>query len=82
MPRVEIIASSVANKEPAAYREDVQNAILETINRRPCTLDDIALITGLHVNEINKHLRTLEATGSIRTERQERGLFYMPSQRN
>ncbi|MCZ2317084.1 MAG: radical SAM protein, partial [Bacteroidales bacterium] len=37
MPRVEIIASSVANKEPAAYREDVQNAILETINRRPCT---------------------------------------------
>jgi len=81
IPGVEIIASS-SGKSTTAYREDVQNAILETINRRPCTLDDIARITGLHVNEINKHLRTLEATGSIRTERQERGLFYMPAQRN
>jgi len=82
IPGVEIISSSALRKSTTAYREDVQNAILETISRRPCTLDDIACITGLHVSEINKYLDTLEATGNIRTERQERGLFYMPAQRN
>ena len=55
---------------------------METINRRPCTLDDISRITGLHVNEINKYLDSLEATGVVRTERQDRGLFYMPAGRN
>lgn len=79
---VEIISSSTTRKNTTAYREDIRDAILETINRRPCTLDDISRITGLHVNEINKYLSALEATGTIRTERLERGLFYMPAQRN
>ncbi|HOZ19384.1 MAG: molybdenum cofactor biosynthesis protein A [Bacteroidetes bacterium ADurb.Bin139] len=82
IPGVEIISSPASGNSATVYREDVQNAILETISRRPCTLEDIAHITGLHVNEINKYLSALEATGTIRTERLERGLFYMPAQRN
>lgn len=82
LPAVEIISSSAAGKDTKSYRKDIRNAILETINRRPCTLDDISRITGLHVNEINKYLDTLEDAGDIRTERQDRGLFYLPAGRN
>lgn len=77
IPNVEIIAAAIERKKIGSYRKDVENVIIETINRRPCTLDDLAKILGMHVNELNKYLDTLEATGKVRTERQDRGLFYM-----
>ncbi|MDY0174403.1 MAG: radical SAM protein [Bacteroidales bacterium] len=75
LPHLEIV-SAVDRKTSGAYREDVENVIKETLVRRPCTLDDLSLITGLHVNEINKYLDVMEAEGIVQTERQDRGLFY------
>ncbi|MFY9116055.1 MAG: radical SAM protein [Bacteroidales bacterium] len=75
LPQVEIV-SAVDRKTSGAYRQDVENVIKETLVRRPCTLDDLSLITGLHVNEINKYLDVMEAEGIVQTERQDRGLFY------
>lgn len=75
LPHVEIV-SAVDRKTSGAYRQDVENVIKETLVRRPCTLDDLSLITGLHVNEINKYLDVMEAEGIVQTERQDRGLFY------
>jgi wyosine [tRNA(Phe)-imidazoG37] synthetase (radical SAM superfamily) len=77
IPNVEIIAAVLERTKMASYRKDVENVILETINRRPCTLDDLSKILGLHVNELNKYLDALEASGKVHTERQDRGLFYM-----
>lgn len=77
LPKVEIIAAALERTKMASYRKDVENVIMETINRRPCTLDDLSDILGLHVNELNKYLDALEATGKVHTERQDRGLFYM-----
>lgn len=74
LPQVEIV-SAVDRKTSGAYRQDVENVIKETLVRRPCTLDDLSLITGLHVNEINKYLDVMEAEGIVQTERQDRGLF-------
>ena len=76
MPNVQIIASSKERKDNQSYRTDVETAIMETISRRPCTLDDLANITGLHVNEINKYLDVLSAAGTIEAVEQERGVFY------
>ncbi|MDY0103639.1 MAG: radical SAM protein [Lentimicrobium sp.] len=76
LPNVMIIAASKERKKSQSYRDDVEAVILETISRRPCTLDDLANITGLHVNEINKYLDVLNGTGTIETEEQERGVFY------
>ena len=76
MPNVQIIASSKERKDNQSYRTDVETAIMETISRRPCTLDDLANITGLHVNEINKYLDVLNAAGTIETMELERGVFY------
>ncbi len=45
-------------------------------SRRPCTIDDLIKILGLHINEINKYLDVLEAEQKIKTIKQERGFFY------
>ncbi len=74
--KVEIIASSLQRKKVDSYREDVESAILETIFRRPCTLEDLNNILGIHINELNKYLDVLEGDQKIKTIRQDRGLFY------
>jgi len=73
---VEIIAAAPERKNIQSYRNDAETAIIETIARRPCTLDDLVKILGLHINEINKYLDVLEAEGKIEAVRQERGVFY------
>ncbi|MFP4024853.1 MAG: radical SAM protein [Thiohalospira sp.] len=76
LENVEIIASSAKRKDNKSFRKDIENTILETISRRPCTLEDLENILGLHVNEINKYLDVLEGDNKIKTVRQDRGLFY------
>ncbi len=76
LPNIEIIAASQERKNIQSYRNDVETAILETIERRPCTPDDLTKIVGLHVSEINKYLDVLEADEKIESVRQERGFFY------
>jgi len=76
IPNIEIIASSAKRKDNKSFRKDTENAILETISRRPCTLEDLEKILGLHVNEINKYLDVLDSDNKIDVSRQERGIFY------
>jgi len=59
----------------------VETAILETINRRPCTIEDLQQILGIHINEINKYLGTLEKSGQVETIRLQRGIFYQLANR-
>ena len=76
LDRVEIIAAASQRKNLPAYRKDTEEAIMETISRRPCTIDDLQKILGLHINEINKYLDTLEGEGKVQPQWQERGFFY------
>ena len=76
LDNVEIIAAAPERKNIQSYRKDAETAILGTITRRPCTIDDLVKILGLHINEINKYLDVLEAEGKIEPVRQERGVFY------
>jgi len=76
LPNVEIIASPPERSHIESYNGDIETAILETIARRPCTLDDLHNFLGIHVNEINKYLGGLEASGKIKTVHVERGVFY------
>lgn len=79
LPNVEIIAAVAKRESSTAYRKDVATAILETIDRRPCTLEDLHTILGLHVNEINKYLGVLQEGNKIEIVKQERGNFYKRS---
>ncbi len=76
LPNVEIIAAPPHRKDIKSYRTDTENVILETISRRPCTLDDLSKILGLHVNEVNKYLSVLETENKIFHVKQQRGFFY------
>ncbi|MFT5699963.1 MAG: wyosine [tRNA(Phe)-imidazoG37] synthetase (radical SAM superfamily) [Desulforhopalus sp.] len=82
LDNVVIIAAAPERKNMQAYRGDIESAIIETIVRRPCTLDDLAKILGKHVSEVNKYLDVLEAEGKIETVRQERGVFYQVKEGN
>jgi predicted ArsR family transcriptional regulator len=76
MENLIIISASPQRKNIQSYRQDVETAILETISRRPCTLDDLSKMLGMHVNEINKYLDVLDAEGKVEAQTQERGIFY------
>lgn len=76
LKNVEIIAAARHRKTIQSYRKDAATAILETISRRPCTLDDLEKILGIPVVEINKYLAVLEADKKVVPVRQTRGLFY------
>jgi wyosine [tRNA(Phe)-imidazoG37] synthetase (radical SAM superfamily) len=80
LPQVKIIASAPNRKKIVSYRDDTETAILETIKRRPCTLEDLHKILGLHINEINKYLDVLEDEKKIYSVREKRGLFYKIAQ--
>ncbi|MCK5312942.1 MAG: radical SAM protein [Desulfobacteraceae bacterium] len=73
---VEIIAAFKDQKRDIVFRKDIKEAIIETIGRRPCTLEDLSSILGKHVNEINKYLSKLEKEGKIKVIFQKRGSFY------
>ena len=76
IPEAEIIKSAPVRKNIESYREDTETAIVETIKRRPCTLEDLSTILGIHINEINKYLGVLEEESSVVVDVQKRGVFY------
>ena len=76
IPNVEIIASAALRTDVESYNTDIEGTILATIARRPCTIGDLHQILGIHVNEINKYLGTLEMNNKIKTTSLERGVFY------
>jgi len=49
LENVEIIAAAPERKNIQSYRTDTESAILGTITRRPCTLDDLVKMLGLHI---------------------------------
>lgn len=56
----------------SAQREDV----LTLLQRRPCSIQDIAAGLGLHRNEVLKYIEELSAEGKIEKKPQNRQLYY------
>lgn len=73
-PPAEIIAeySSDVSAEVQGNEED----ILEMLERRPCTLDQICAAFGLHRNEASKYLGKLVRTGKARELRKQMEIYY------
>jgi wyosine [tRNA(Phe)-imidazoG37] synthetase (radical SAM superfamily) len=78
LDKVEIIASYSKNRELSSFNKDIESTIMQTISRRPCTLEDLSNILSLHPNEIMKYLAVLETENKITKAHQERGIFYLP----
>jgi len=76
LDNVQIIASAPQRKKILSYRNDTESAILGTIARRPCTLNDLVNILGIHISEVNKYLDVLEHENKISRNTEDRGVFY------
>ena len=73
---IEIIAAYKGKDGRKSLREDMADSIIETVQRRPCTLEDLSHILGARPAQISKFLSDLESRGKITVLRQERGVFY------
>ncbi len=78
----DIIASFRYEKILKTEAADIETQILQTIKRRPCTVDDLATILGLPPAEMNKYLKTLIMRRQIIARELGRGIFYQLEQNN
>ena len=54
-----------------------QEKIIEMLQRRPCTAEEIAGAFSLHLNEVNKYLGALTQEGRICTEKASGSVYYL-----
>ena len=73
---IEIIAKAETRKQIQSFNKNIEEQILETIKRRPCTDKDLTEILDVHLNELNKYLSELIDSKKIESEHLDRGLFF------
>jgi wyosine [tRNA(Phe)-imidazoG37] synthetase (radical SAM superfamily) len=80
LENVEIIKRFKRREDLRAYRRDVENAIIDTLRRRPSTLEDLAIVLSIGEDEISKYLDILTFDKKIIAEiinrPGERGVFF------
>jgi predicted Rossmann fold nucleotide-binding protein DprA/Smf involved in DNA uptake len=60
-------------------KEDSAETILNMINRRSLTLDDILSVTGLSLDETKNILKLMEKQGKIKSFYFADNIYYMPN---
>jgi len=75
-PTAEVIADYPAPAAADARLAAREEQVLEMLQRRPCTVDDIAAGLGTVPNEVLKHVEHLLRTGRIRRVRRSDKDFY------
>jgi wyosine [tRNA(Phe)-imidazoG37] synthetase (radical SAM superfamily) len=73
-PTAEVIAEFTADKDLKIQAD--KETILSMLQRRPCTVDQIAKGFGMHFNEVTKYLGNLMRTGQIQEERKNSTVYY------
>jgi len=73
---VEIIKRTSRRKEIMAFSRNLENSLLNTVRRRPLTLDDLAALTGKEENELRQYLDVLEKEKKIKPVIQGGKIFY------
>jgi wyosine [tRNA(Phe)-imidazoG37] synthetase (radical SAM superfamily) len=76
LPNVEIIARAQRTSSHRGVRQEKAAAILETISRRPCTVEDLIQVLNLPIQEVNKYLGILEEEQQIQHRQQGAMIFY------
>ncbi len=74
--KTEIIARFNPVGEIRGYDFSTEQAILQILRRRPCTLDDLSKSLGVDFPEIENYLKELTSKNKIITEKMDRGVFY------
>ncbi len=72
----ETIANFKPRKKIESFSKDIEDNVISTLRRRPCTARDLSEILGVHLNEINKYIQVLIEAGKINSKESERGTFF------
>jgi wyosine [tRNA(Phe)-imidazoG37] synthetase (radical SAM superfamily) len=72
----ETVDSSCSADIPSQYAEDPLEQVYELLRRRPCTADDIASATGMHLTQVHKVLQEMARTKDLQEKPEGRGIFY------
>jgi wyosine [tRNA(Phe)-imidazoG37] synthetase (radical SAM superfamily) len=73
---VETVPAFCESGAPHTVTDEVTDALLATIRRRPCTMQDLAQVLNLRPTVVAKFLRALEREGKVEAVRGKRGIFY------
>ncbi len=75
---IEIIAKTDENIKVKSeiHEKDIKAAIIKTINRRPCTKQDLLQVLGVETKTLEKYINILEKEKIILGKPRERGMFY------
>ncbi len=81
---IEIIKKFRKREELKTYRKDIESAIVDTLRRRPSTIEDLSMVISIGEEEILKYMDILTYDKLIKAEfinsLGERGIFYKLSQ--
>ncbi len=72
----EVISNPLKRHSVASFDTDVSKRILSTVRVRPCTLEDLSSVFGMHVLDVGKYLDVLLAEGKLEVREEQRGVFY------
>jgi len=75
---VEIIKRVKTREEIASFSRNLENSILNTIVRRPLTIDDLMALTGKNRLELLKYIDVLDKEKKIKPEIVGDKIFYRP----
>lgn len=73
---VEIIKRARRREEIPAFSSNLENSLLNTIRRRPLTLDDLAAMTAQGESELRRYLDILERDKKVKPVIQGGKIFY------
>ncbi len=73
---VEIIGKPAVEGSVETFTDDVLDAVIATIRRRPSTVDDLSQTLGIRIVQLNKIIKHLLDGGEIEVKKMERGNFY------
>lgn len=73
-PAAEIIAEYNPEHAPDVHAN--QRTIFSMLQRRPCTMEQIADTFGMHLNEVSKYLGNLMRSGRIEVKHKNTAIYY------
>ncbi len=73
-PRATVIAEF--SSDTSTCVQATESDILATLQRRPCTLEQLCAVFGLHRNEATKYVGKLLRTGRITEQRKDNEVYY------
>jgi wyosine [tRNA(Phe)-imidazoG37] synthetase (radical SAM superfamily) len=78
-PPAEVIAEYSNDASAKVHANELE--VLDMLQRRPCTLDQICRVFGLHRNEASKYLGKLTRTGQAQAQRRNGDVYYIVAQK-